>query len=76
MPAAAAVRGEAADAAYCEAMLRATGVCVVPGSGFGQREGEWHYRTTILPEESRLAAVWKAVGEWHEAFMREWEAKK
>ncbi|OLP89429.1 putative alanine aminotransferase, mitochondrial [Symbiodinium microadriaticum] len=32
----------------------ATGVIVVPGSGFGQRNGTWHYRITILPEEGKL----------------------
>ena len=36
------------DAFYCLAMLDETGICVVPGDGFGQKEGESHYRLTCL----------------------------
>ena len=32
------------DTYYCLQLLRQTGVCVVPGSGFGQKEGTWHFR--------------------------------
>ncbi|KAJ6597554.1 transaminase [Mycena vulgaris] len=46
--AAAEAAGKAPDAFYALALLDATGICVVPGSGFGQREGEWHYRLTCL----------------------------
>ncbi|KAJ6481955.1 alanine aminotransferase [Mycena sanguinolenta] len=40
--------GKEPDAFYALGMLDETGICVVPGSGFGQREGEWHYRLTCL----------------------------
>ncbi|KAJ7165345.1 transaminase [Mycena filopes] len=40
--------GRAPDAFYSLALLDETGICVVPGSGFGQKEGEWHYRLTCL----------------------------
>ncbi|KAJ6028510.1 hypothetical protein N7540_004086 [Penicillium herquei] len=40
--------GRAADEFYCLALLDATGVCVVPGSGFGQKENTLHFRTTFL----------------------------
>ena len=40
--------GKKPDEWYCFKMLDATGVCVVPGSGFGQKKGEWHFRTTFL----------------------------
>jgi alanine transaminase len=36
------------DEFYCFRLLDATGVCVVPGSGFGQKEGTLHFRTTFL----------------------------
>jgi alanine transaminase len=36
------------DEFYCFRMLDATGVCVVAGSGFGQKEGTLHFRTTFL----------------------------
>lgn len=38
----------AADEFYCLRLLDATGVCVVPGSGFGQKEDTLHFRTTFL----------------------------
>ncbi|GMG26726.1 unnamed protein product [Aspergillus oryzae] len=37
-----------ADEFYCLRLLDATGVCVVPGSGFGQKENTLHFRTTFL----------------------------
>lgn len=40
--------GKKPDEWYCLRLLDATGVCVVPGSGFGQKENEWHFRTTFL----------------------------
>ncbi|KAL4909003.1 hypothetical protein BDW74DRAFT_145768 [Aspergillus multicolor] len=45
---AAAAENRAADEFYCLALLDATGVCVVPGSGFGQKENTLHFRTTFL----------------------------
>ncbi|KAK6539098.1 hypothetical protein TWF694_010637 [Orbilia ellipsospora] len=41
-------QGRKPDEFYCMELLKATGVCVVPGSGFGQVEGTWHFRTTFL----------------------------
>jgi alanine transaminase len=37
------------DVFYCKTLLEKTGICMVPGSGFGQKEGTYHFRTTILP---------------------------
>jgi aspartate/methionine/tyrosine aminotransferase len=45
------------DGEYCMALLEATGICVVPGSGFGQIPGTAHFRTTILPPTARLKEV-------------------
>ena len=36
------------DDFYCLELLDATGICIVPGSGFGQKEGTLHFRTTFL----------------------------
>ena len=41
--------GRSPDDLYCGKLLDATGVCVVPGSGFGQKDGTLHIRTTFLP---------------------------
>ncbi|KAI6648983.1 Alanine aminotransferase 2 [Oopsacas minuta] len=39
------------DVYYCMKLLEETGIVAVPGSGFGQVDGTWHFRTTILPHE-------------------------
>ena len=44
----AARQGKSPDTLYALELLDATGICVVPGSGFGQKDGEHHYRLTCL----------------------------
>ncbi|KAJ2794240.1 alanine transaminase, partial [Coemansia helicoidea] len=44
-------QGKEPDAVYCMRMLEATGISVVPGSGFGQVPGTFHFRSTFLPPE-------------------------
>jgi aspartate/methionine/tyrosine aminotransferase len=58
------------DEDWCLALLEETGICVVPGSGFGQDEGTWHFRTTILPPVDRLEAVVKQIADFHVRFGR------
>lgn len=72
--AAAAAAGKPADTFYCLALLDATGIVVVPGSGFGQADGTWHFRTTILPPEDVLDAVVARLSEFHTAFMKRYAA--
>jgi alanine transaminase len=67
--AAARAAGKQPDAFYCLALLVATGIVVVPGSGFGQREGTWHFRSTILPPEKDFDAVVAALARFHRGFM-------
>ena len=40
--------GKEPDVFYASVLLDKTGICIVPGSGFGQKEGEWHFRLTCL----------------------------
>ncbi|VVA95023.1 unnamed protein product [Arabis nemorensis] len=61
----------APDAFYCKRLLNATGVVVVPGSGFGQVPGTWHFRCTILPQEDRIPAIVNRLTEFHKSFMDE-----
>jgi aspartate/methionine/tyrosine aminotransferase len=42
------------DSDYCMALLEETGICVVPGSGFGQLPGTLHFRTTFLPPKEEI----------------------
>jgi aspartate/methionine/tyrosine aminotransferase len=53
------------DFDYAMALLEETGICVVPGSGFGQAEGTAHFRTTILPPTEKLQKMVDALGEFH-----------
>ncbi|KAI4596041.1 hypothetical protein KJ359_006333 [Pestalotiopsis sp. 9143b] len=60
--------GRTPDELYCMRLLEATGVCVVPGSGFGQREGSLHFRTTFLaPGTEWIGSIKK----FHQEFMDE-----
>ena len=61
--------GSAPDALYCMKLLEATGIVVVPGSGFGQVEGTWHFRTTFLPAEAEIEGVVEKISKFHKDFM-------
>lgn len=61
----------APDAFYCRRLLNATGIVVVPGSGFGQVPGTWHFRSTILPQEDKIPAIVSRVTDFHKGFMNE-----
>ncbi|KAK4166506.1 pyridoxal phosphate-dependent transferase [Cladorrhinum sp. PSN259] len=64
--AAAADEGRTPDEFYCMRLLEATGVCVVPGSGFGQKDGSLHFRTTFLaPGTEWVGSIIK----FHKEFM-------
>lgn len=60
--------GRSADEFYSLRMLDATGVCVVPGSGFGQKEGTLHFRTTFLAPGTDWV---NRIKTFHEKFMDE-----
>jgi len=47
------------DTFYSEQLLLNTGICTVPGSGFGQKEGTYHVRTTFLPPGTQWIDDWK-----------------
>lgn len=68
--AAAKAAGQAPDAFYSLRLLEATGICVVPGSGFGQAPGTWHFRTTFLAPGTEDYV--RRLKEFHADFMREY----
>mmetsp|Transcript_83943 Transcript_83943/g.166623 ORF Transcript_83943/g.166623 Transcript_83943/m.166623 type:complete len:494 (+) Transcript_83943:82-1563(+) len=61
----AASLGKPVDAVYCMELLLNKGIVVVPGSGFGQVPGTFHFRTTILPDEDTLANVLDSIADFH-----------
>ena len=58
------------DSDYCLALLEETGICVVPGSGFGQRPGSFHFRTTFLPPMDEIEAMVAKLKTFHEDYVR------
>jgi aspartate/methionine/tyrosine aminotransferase len=59
------------DFEYCLKLLEQTGICVVPGSGFGQVPGTFHFRTTILPPTDKIESVVKGIADFHVRFTKE-----
>ncbi|PAA90603.1 hypothetical protein BOX15_Mlig014945g2, partial [Macrostomum lignano] len=66
-------KGMQPDAMYCTALLEEKGVCVVPGSGFGQRPGTYHFRMTILPPVEKLKKVMQIFKEFHESYVNRYK---
>jgi aspartate/methionine/tyrosine aminotransferase len=56
--------------AYCMALLEQTGICVVPGAGFGQPPGTMHFRTTFLPPEAEMEKLVARLRTFHEQYIR------
>jgi aspartate/methionine/tyrosine aminotransferase len=59
------------DTEYCMALLEETGICVVPGSGFGQAPGTFHFRTTFLPPREEIEQLVVQLKSFHERYVRE-----
>lgn len=58
------------DEFYCLHLLNATGICVVPGSGFGQKENTLHFRTTFLAPGTQWV---DRIVKFHAAFMAKYK---
>lgn len=58
------------DELYCVKLLEKTGICCVPGNGFGQVEGTYHLRTTFLPPGDEWVARWE---QFHREFVDEYK---
>ncbi|XP_039130555.1 glutamate--glyoxylate aminotransferase 2-like isoform X1 [Dioscorea cayenensis subsp. rotundata] len=65
--------GKVPDVFYCLKLLEATGISTVPGSGFGQKEGVFHLRTTILPAEEDMPAIMASFKKFNDGFMEQYE---
>ncbi|CEF68484.1 Alanine aminotransferase 1 [Strongyloides ratti] len=65
--------GQEPDFFYAMSLLEETGICVVPGSGFGQREGTYHFRTTILPQPELMKEMMERFTKFHNEFMKKYE---
>ncbi|KAE9607069.1 putative transaminase [Lupinus albus] len=68
--------GKVPDVLYCLKLLEATGISTVPGSGFGQKEGVFHLRTTILPAEEDMPAIMDSFKKFNDEFMEQYEHQR
>lgn len=68
--------GKVPDVFYCLKLLEATGISTVPGSGFGQKEGVFHLRTTILPAEEDMPAIMDSFKKFNDSFMGQYEDQR
>ncbi|MHB0997401.1 MAG: aminotransferase class I/II-fold pyridoxal phosphate-dependent enzyme [Elusimicrobiales bacterium] len=59
----------ARDSKYCLRLLEDTGICVVPGSGFGQQPGTLHFRTTFLPPREDILALVEKMKRFHASYV-------
>ncbi len=58
------------DSDYCMQLLDDTGICVVPGSGFGQLPGTLHFRTTFLPPQAEIEELVVKMKSFHEQYTK------
>jgi len=71
--AAARAAGVQPDEFYALKLLDATGLVVVPGSGFGQPDPyAFHFRTTFLPPPEQLESVCAEITAFHNSFLDEY----
>ena len=70
---AAKLDGKLPDEFYCFQCLEETGVVLVAGSGFGQRDGTYHLRiTTLVYPEERMEHVMQLIWDFNEKFMKKY----
>jgi alanine transaminase len=58
----------APDTLYALSLLDYCGICVVPASGFGQKEGRYGFRTTFLPPDEKMMAAIDKFADHHRYF--------
>lgn len=61
------------DSHFISELIKATGVVVVPGSGFGQKPGTKHFRVVFLPQDDVLEKAYKNIGEFFEQYKEKFE---
>ncbi|MBN1981706.1 MAG: aminotransferase class I/II-fold pyridoxal phosphate-dependent enzyme [Chitinivibrionales bacterium] len=59
------------DNDFCLKLVEKTGICVVPGSGFGQEPGTFHFRTTFLPPKDQIEDLVKSMKTFYESYVKE-----
>lgn len=60
------------DMLWAMELLDSTGIVVVPGSGFGQFPGTYHFRITFLPEPEIMDSVIEKISNFQVKFMEKY----
>lgn len=68
-------KGVAPDVFYCLELLNETGIATTPGSGFGQKDGTFHFRTTILPPEEKIKQFGDSIKKFHLGFIAKYSGQ-
>ncbi|CAN8000896.1 unnamed protein product, partial [Ixodes pacificus] len=58
---------------YASQLLEKKGVCVTPGSAFGQLPGTCHFRVTILPPMAKLLDMLGRIKDFHEELTNQYK---
>lgn len=59
---------EGEDSHFVSELIKATGVVVVPGSGFGQKPGTKHFRAVFLPQDEVLEKAYSNISQFFEEY--------
>ncbi len=58
---------------YCLELVNETGIMTVPGSGFGQKDGEYHLRiTNLVTPTERMNDVLQSFKAFNEKFIKKY----
>ena len=63
----------APDDFYCSELLEQTGICVVPGTAFGQKHGTYHFRATAIAKLDKMKSLVTKFEEFHKNFFEIWK---
>ncbi|MBI9070629.1 MAG: aminotransferase class I/II-fold pyridoxal phosphate-dependent enzyme [Melioribacteraceae bacterium] len=61
------------DNHFVSELIRATGVVVVPGTGFGQLPGTRHFRAVFLPQDDKLKNAYERIGNFFADYVEKYE---
>ena len=64
---------QSSDNHFVAELIKATGVVVVPGTGFGQVPGTNHFRLVFLPPEDVLEKAYNMLGEFFNEYLDKFE---
>ena len=65
-------QGKQPDFIYCMEMVNSTGIMTVPGSGFGQQPGTYHFRiTNLVNPTSHMERVLENLKQFNDKFHAE-----